>query len=164
MKQIILYVLISFICVISQSCGTDCSKETSYHSDCGCPTEQTELDGNCLKLEGYTFYFGLVDFYCVQDSFAIGIDNLEKTAVLYNLENGTIGSYGDIPYTDVNVNGFSINECLINDIFRTSFIIFEDKSKLDNLPSQINLDLYLKESPFFGSSTIDSAQISVTRR
>jgi hypothetical protein len=56
------------------------------------------------------------------------------------------------------------DECSVDDNERATFIIFNDKSILDNLPSQINLDLYLKESAFFGSNTIDSTQITVTRR
>jgi hypothetical protein len=150
--------------VIIQSCGTDCSKETGFHPDCGCPSGQTAFNENCVQSDNYTYYFGLVDFYCFQDSIAIGIDNLAKTAILLHDENGGFGSTGPIPYSEIGVDGFSANECILNDITRTIFLLFDDKASIDQLPSEVYLTMYLKESAFFGSNTIDSTQISVTRR
>jgi hypothetical protein len=163
MKQIILGGFIFFICIISQSCGTDCSKEVGYHTDCGCPSDQTVFDGNCIDSDNYTYYFGLVDFYCFQDSIAIGVDIENRKIQPYSLDDVGLTSYGMFDYSG-NIIEVMEDECSVDDNERATFIIFNDKSILDNLPSQINLDLYLKESAFFGSNTIDSTQITVTRR
>ncbi len=163
MKQKLLAGLILLICIISQSCTTDCSKETQYHPDCGCPSDKTVFDETCINSGNYTFYSGLVDFYCFQDSIAIGIDNVEKKAILWHTENGGFGSTGPITYSVVNGDGFSANECTVDGFLRSTFLIFEDKSTIDDLPSKINFDLYLKESAIFGSSTIDSTQLTVSR-
>lgn len=163
MRQIIISLLLIFFFSIILSCSTDCSKEQGYHLDCGCPDGQTLFNKNCSDSENYAFYFGSVDFYCFQDSIAIGIDVDNKIVQPYSFDEFGLTVYGSFRY-DGNVIEVMQDECQFNSLNNAVFLVFNDKTVLDKLHSEIILDLFLKESAFFGSNTIDSTQISVKRR
>ena len=145
---------------IIQSCGTNCSEEAGYHPDCGCPGDKTVFSENCIETGNSTYYFGSFDFFCINDSVAIGVDTIDKKIKAFAIEDNLITSYGGGSY---NVDLFQVMgvECEVD---RVAFVTVNDKTELDLLPSELKIDLYLKESTDFNSNTIESKQVIISRR
>lgn len=160
------------------SCGDDepenkvnCENHTSgYDPECGCPDEEVGFAGWCINQtkRNLTYYFGNVEFYCITDSMAMGIEVNEgilDVAMNFKEPTPNIGLYGDIPYRNQVIVG-SYQGCQnlpdFNNVESTYFII-ENPEKLDDLPDEISLKLLHKKGPAFSFETLDSTFVTLTK-
>lgn len=125
---------------------------------------------DCIKKEGYTFYQADVNFYCFNRSVLLGLD-IEKKILkpyyinTYNPVNREVmTSVGSINYNQ-NLLFIGINEeCTINNSYKVTWLLIEDKEQFSTIPAVIKAKLVLKESVDFFSNTLEETDIILNKR
>jgi hypothetical protein len=124
---------------------------------------------NCIKKEGFTFYQADVNFYCFNRSVLLGLD-IEKKILkpyyinTYNPVNREVmGSLSDIFYNNCFYCGYNI-ECTINNSYKVTWLLIEDKEQFSTIPAVIKAKLVLKESVDFFSNTLEETDIILNKR
>jgi hypothetical protein len=146
---------------------TSCCKD----SESNCASDEISYgDINCIKKDDYTFYETEVDFYCLNVSllFGLDIDNMLIKPYYINtlnpINDNLMGSVGKINYSsNLFYLGFNV-ECNINDQYKVTWVIIEDKTQFETYPSSIKVKLLLKESVDFNSTTLDEMEIELIKR
>ncbi len=157
------YLFLWFAVVLFSYCKVDCSEQTTYHPDCGCPPGQSTLDDDCFYSTGKVLYYGLANFYCFSDSIALGIDTAAKKVTAYVTTDVSVEIYGPHPYNDGG-GTVTYRFCNVNGAQAIAFAQFNDNSFIDDLPSELTIDLFLKPSINYDAPVLDSTQIVVKRR
>ena len=141
-----------------------CEDHTSgYDIECGCPGLEVGFAGWCINQSqrDLTYYFGEVNFYCITDSIAIGVELSEGILDVSTnslLPTPSIGFYGDIQF--VNQQNVGSNEGCQNipgfNNTESTYFIVENPDQLVNLPDEITLKLLHKKGPGLFFETLDS--------
>jgi hypothetical protein len=140
-------------------------------NDANCSADEIQFgEIDCIKKEGFTFYETDIDYYCLDKSILVGIDNA-KTLIkpyyintLNPIKKDLLGSVGSINYSNnLLFIGFNI-ECSINNSPTVTWVLFDNTSQFTNYPSTIKARLLVKESVDFNSKTLDEKEIELKRR
>ena len=135
-----------------------------YDKDCGgCSDDYIEFTGNCILRKDRVFYFASIDFYCIKTNIAISIDTVEKSISAFVEEDPTYSGSTINNYERGNFILFQ-EDCTMFTPLTTTFGFFTDDTSFLKLPNQLDMTFLHKETPFFGSRTIDSTQITLFRR
>ena len=165
--HVFLLLLVSFLTYSCEDNESNCENHTSgYDPVCGCPDEEVGFAGWCINQSkrNLTYYFGNIEFYCLTDSMAMGIEVNEgiiDVSVNFQEPTPNIGLYGDIPYRDKVLVG-SYQGCQglpgFNNVESTYFLV-ENPEALDNLPDEITLKLLHRKGPSPTFEILDSSYV-----